>query len=298
MKIVSVGEILWDLLDGGEYLGGAPLNFALHGAQLGHEVLMVSAVGNDPRGSRALAEISARGLRTDFISRSSDYPTGTVSVSVSNNGLPTYVIHRPAAYDSPALSAAALTSLVSPPPDWIYHGTLQQLSPAAHQLLETISSTAPRARRCFDVNLRRESYTPALIQTLLSRADLLKLNEDEVGEIAALLPGQESDVPGNLEQFCRAAIRLFNLEGVCVTRGAKGCALLLGGEYVTAGTPKIVVADTIGAGDAFCAALLHGIGVGWPAAEIAHFACRVGALVASRAGGSPEWHASELAALP
>jgi fructokinase len=298
MKIVSVGEILWDLVNGREFLGGAPLNFALHAAQLGHEVLMVSAVGNDDLGSRSLAEISARGLRTHFISRISDYPTGTVTVDMSHPHFPNYVIHRPAAYDSPALNGAALNSLVSPPPDWIYYGTLQQLSPAAYQVLEGIFASAPAARRCFDVNLRLDSYTPELVRTLLSHADLLKLNEDEVREVAALIPGTGSNGTGNLEGFCREAARVFNLESVCVTRGANGCALLLGDEYVTAGSPKITVADTIGAGDAFCAALLHGIGLNWPAAEIARFACRVAALVASRAGGSPKWHPSELAALP
>lgn len=303
MKIISVGEILWDLVEGREYLGGAPLNFALHAAQLGHEVLMVSAIGDDDRGKRALLEISARGLRTDFIANVPNHSTGTVSVNMSNRGLPSYTIHRPAAYDFPALDDAKLNALSSPPPDWIYFGTLQQLSPAANQLLQMILDSAPKARRCYDINLRHDSYTPALIRTLLSAADVLKLNEDEVGEVAALLPGENS-LPRNnatqngLEQFCRHAALAFNLEAICVTRGADGCILLLGNQYVAAAAPKVIVADTIGAGDAFCAALLHGIGLNWPPAQIAGFACGVGALVASRAGGSPQWHPEEIDALP
>jgi len=146
MKIVSVGEILWDLVEGREFLGGAPLNFALHAARLGHQALMVSAVGDDDRGLRSLAEISARALRTDFISRVPGHPTGTVTVKMSHHGLPDYVIHRPAAYDFPVLDAAALNSLASPLPDWIYFGTLQQLSPAAHEVLKTILAAAPHAR--------------------------------------------------------------------------------------------------------------------------------------------------------
>ncbi len=313
MKIISVGEILWDLVDGREFLGGAPLNFALHAAQLGHDVIMVSAVGEDDRGKRALLEISARGLRTDFIARVPDHPTGTVSVNMSNPGLPGYTIHRPAAYDFPTLDiptidGAAFNVLTSPPPDWIYFGTLQQLSPAANQLLQMVLDSAPSARRCYDVNLRHDSYTPALLRALISAANILKLNEDEVGEVAALMPSQNSGAQNSrsqidatqdrLERFCRDAALAFNLEAVCVTRGADGCVLLLGNEYVTAAAPKVTVADTIGAGDAFCAALLHGIGLNWPAAKIARFACGVGALVASRKGGSPSWHPSEVAALP
>ncbi len=302
MKIVSVGEILWDLVEGREFLGGAPLNFALHAARLGHQALMVSAVGDDDRGLRSLAEISARALRTDFISRVPGHPTGTVTVKISHNGLPDYVIHRPAAYDFPILDAAALNSIASPAPDWIYFGTLQQLSPAAHQVLKTIFAAAPYGRRCYDVNLRRDSYTPGLIQNLLSAANVLKLNEDEISEIAGLLPsrmdanhGKEGE--SNLERFCCRVSLVFNLEAVCVTRGANGCALLLGDEYVTASAPSITVADTIGAGDAFCAALVHGISLNWPAGQIARFASGVGALVASRYGGSPEWHPSEIAVM-
>ncbi len=298
MKIISVGEILWDLVDGREFLGGAPLNFALHAAQLGHEVLMVSAVGEDNRGKRALSEISARGLRTDFIARVPDRPTGTVSVNMSNHGFPSYTIHRPAAYDFPAFYSAALNLLTSPAPDWIYFGTLQQLSPAANQLLQMVLDSSPKARRCYDINLRRDSYTPALIRTLLSAANVLKLNEDEVGEVAALMPIQGNDVRGDLEQFCRAAALAFNLEAVCVTRGADGCVFLFENEFVAAAAPKVTVADTIGAGDAFCAALLHGIGHNWPPTQIARFACGAGALVASRAGGTPPWHPSEIVFMP
>ena len=157
---------------------------------------MVSAVGDDDRGLRSLAEISARALRTDFISCVPGHPTGTVTVEISHNGVPDYVIYRPAAYDFPVLDAASLNSLASPAPDWIYFGTLQQLSPAAHQVLHTIFAAAPRARRCYDVNLRRDSYTPGLIQNLLSAANVLKLSEDEISEIAGLLPSTVDAITG------------------------------------------------------------------------------------------------------
>jgi len=104
MKIVSIGEVLWDILPSTEHLGGAPFNFALHAHNLGHKVCFVSAVGNDQRGNRILEQMADSSLTTRFIHQTSDRPTGTVTVSMDSSGLPQYTIHRPAAYDFPALS--------------------------------------------------------------------------------------------------------------------------------------------------------------------------------------------------
>src|SRR4029077_8205689 len=119
MKIISLGEVLWDILPSAEHLGGAPFNFAWHAPNLGHEVCFVSAVGNDQRGRQALEKMAESGLSTSFIRRVSDYPTGTVAVAMDSLGLPTYTIHRPAAYDFPVLSPADLEALLNPAPDWI-----------------------------------------------------------------------------------------------------------------------------------------------------------------------------------
>lgn len=293
MKIVSIGEVLWDILPSTEHLGGAPFNFAWHAHNLGHQVCFVSAVGNDQRGNRVLAEMEEVGLATRFIHQTSDQPTGTITVAMDSSGLPQYKIHRPAAYGFPALSPRDFDILLTPEPDWIYFGTLQQMSPSAHDLTIKLLTAAPAARRFYDVNLRADSFTPELVRTLARHAHVLKLNEQELPALRDI-GGIQAD---SREQFCRNCLRIFQLDAVCLTLGPQGCALLMNHEYLEAQGFPVKVADTIGAGDAFSAALLHGLNIGWPTARVAGFANRVGALVASRPGGTPKWTLAEAMAL-
>jgi fructokinase len=290
MKIIAIGEILWDILPAAEYIGGAPFNFASHAHNLGHEVCFVSAVGNDSRGRGALEKMNESGLNTRFIHRVSDHPTGTVTVAIDSAGLPQYQIHRPAAYDFPALSPANFDALLTPTPDWFYFGTLQQMSTPAHDLTMKLLTAAPFAKRFYDVNLRVDYFTAELVRTLTRHAHVLKLNEQELPVLQEI-----GGIPGaSHEQFCRNCARTFDLECVCITRGPEGCALLCNNQYVEVLGFPVKVADTIGAGDAFSAALLHGLNIGWPATQIADFANRVGALVASRPGGTPHWTVTEV----
>jgi len=120
MKVAVLGEILWDMVGEARYLGGAPLNFAFHMRALGHEPLLISAVGNDELGSAATREIEARGLSTRFVGQVNGQPTGTVTVSMGEHGVPEYAIHRPAAYDFPSLSQDVERELVKSAPQWIY----------------------------------------------------------------------------------------------------------------------------------------------------------------------------------
>jgi fructokinase len=293
MKIVSVGEVLWDVLPSTEHLGGAPFNFAWHAHNLRHEVCFVSAVGNDPHGQQALKQMTEAGLSTRFIRRVPDHPTGIVTVAMDPLGLPHYTIHRPAAYDFAALDPSDLDTLLHPTPDWIYFGTLQQMSAPAHDLTLRLFAAAPSAKRFYDVNLRADSFTPELVRTLVGHADVLKLNEQEVSALRQIGAIQDD----SREQFCRDCLSAFQLEAICITLGPNGCALLMNNEYVESPGFPVKVADTIGAGDAFSAALLHGINAGWAASKIASFANRVGAIVASRPGATPKWSVDEANAL-
>ena len=259
MKIISLGEVLWDILPSREHLGGAPFNFAWHAHNLGHKVCFVSAVGHDQRGSRTLEQMADLGLPAQFVRREANYPTGTVTVTLDSLGLPQYVIHRPAAYDFPALRPAEFEALLNPAPDWIYFGTLQQMSAPAHDLLLKLMTAAPAAKRFYDVNLRTNCFTPELVRNLALHSHILKLNEQEIPDLREI-SGLQGD---SLEQFCRNCLRAFQLDAVCVTLGPKGCALLMDNEYLEAPGFSVKVADTIGAGDAFSAALIHGIGAGW-----------------------------------
>lgn len=293
MKVISIGEVLWDVIGETEHLGGAPFNFAAHIKNLGHDVCFVSAVGTDLRGQRVLDRMSEIGLSTDYVARVKDQPTGLVTVTLDSAWQPAFVIHRMAAYDFPRLDQSQMRSLLHPAPDWVYYGTLQQTGPTAHKLTMHLLDSAPQAHRFYDVNLRVNSYTPALVRECISKATMIKLNEDEVRPVAEML-----DQKGpSLEEFCRSIAGTFGLEAVCVTRGANGCALLIADEFLLAPGYPMKVADTVGAGDAFAAAFVHGWDCGWSPAQIADFANRVGALIASRSGAIPKWTVNEALAL-
>jgi fructokinase len=293
MRLITIGEILWDVIGGQEHLGGALLNLSVHASRLGHDVSLVSAVGADQRGDRALEAMSALGLSTELVQRSHECSTGIVTVTVANDGQPEFEIHRPAAYDSMKVDKAALERLGSWDPDWVCFGTLLSMYPRGRNVLFETMDTLPRARRFYDVNLRPKSFTPELVLELLGRASVVKLNQDEVRSLDTMFQR------GNrtLEEFCRDHAVRWGWEAVCVTRGELGCAILASDQYVEVPGYRVQVADTVGAGDAFSAAFLHGLNARWPPAQIGDFANRLGALVASRPGGAAPWSLDQIEAL-
>ena len=293
MRIVSIGEVLWDVIGDEEYLGGAALNFAAHAARLGHTVFFVSAVGKDERGGRVLKRMAELGLSTRYVREIETYPTGVVTVELDPAGVPRFTLHHPAAYDAPDMTDGDVAELLSPKPDWIYFGTLFQMSPLARQLTYRLIDSDSGARLFYDVNLRKDHYTAPLLRELMARPPVVKLNEDEAAVIDQLF----GRPPQPLEDFCRSYAREFGWESVCVTRGEKGCVMLVNGEYVETSGYSVQARDTVGAGDAFAAAFVHGLSLQWPPAEIADFANRVAAIVASRPGGTPFWTLEEARAL-
>lgn len=293
VRILSIGEILWDAFGETELLGGAPFNFAAHARRLGHEVVFLSAVGDDQRGRRALAAAEELGLSTKFVRSVADQPTGFVSVRLDAAGQPDFTIHRPAAYDCLELSEGDLQQLAEFQPDWVYFGTLHQMDPRVRSATQRVLSAVPGARRFYDINLRANSYTPALVCELLRQANVVKLNASEVSSVEGFL---ESPHAG-FEEFCRSAAKQFGWDAACVTRGERGCAVLIDGIYAEVEGYPVQVADTVGSGDAFAAAFLHGLGERWRATDVGDFANRLGALVASRPGAIPEWTSEECRAL-
>jgi fructokinase len=233
------------------------------------------------------------GLPTRYVRQEKDHPTGIVTVSLDASGRPHFIIHRPAAYDFPDLSVGNLGELSSRRPDWIYFGTLFQMSPKAKAVTLKVIDANPEARCFYDVNLRENCYEASLVNELMSRATAVKLNDQEVDMIQSMFGWSYR----SLQDFCQGAARRFGWEAVCVTRGEAGCVLLVGDNCVAAEGYEVRVADTVGAGDAFAAAFVHGMECGWRPGEIADFANRVGALVASRPGGTPSWTIEEARAL-
>ncbi len=292
MNLIAIGEILWDVFPAGERLGGAPFNFAAHSARLGHRVAFVSGVGPDARGAKAIEEMERLGVPPHWMARSSTAPTGYVTVELKA-GEPEYVIHRPAAYDFPSLTAERIAALAALPPDLIYYGTLAQSSPAVRDTTRRLIAAAPGAATFYDVNLRPGNADMALVAELLAEARIVKLNEDESKRLASALGLPASP----LETFCRALSARAACRAVCVTLGARGCALLLDGAYAECPGRAVEIHDLVGAGDAFSAALIDAIFRRLPLADTGAFANRLGALVASRPGAIPDWTLAEVHSL-
>lgn len=292
MRIVSVGEILWDVIGKNEYLGGAPLNFAAHAQKLGHEVYPLSGVGADKRGHKALELLKARGMSTEFVQVVKDKPTGTAEVELDMEGKPSFRIVRSVAYDFVDLSDAELKRIAELQPDWIYLGTLYHMS--AHSLASTkkLLKALPKSRRFYDVNLREGHWSLATIEELSALATVTKLSDSEAESLDASVDASEG--PGDsIENFCRRWCDRFGCTTMCVTFGERGCAILKDGKFTQAPGYHVTVADTVGAGDAFSAAFVHGLSQGWDSNRIAECANAVGALVASRSGAIPDWSIKE-----
>ncbi len=283
MTIVSIGEILWDVIGEEEHLGGAPFNFAVHAARLGHELLFVSGVGDDARGRRTIEQAGHLGIATSHIKTVPGFPTGVATVEIDTAGQPDFYVLRPAAYDRVELAAVEMAAISRRQPDWIYFGTLHQVGKPARKLTERLIDGNPGARRFYDVNLRPDSHTPDLVEVLAGQATVAKLNEQEAGAMARWF-----DLPGRpTEHFCRRAASRFGWIAVAITRGAEGCIVLVGDDCHEAPGIPVEVVDTVGAGDAFAAAFLHGLDASWHVRRIAAFANQVGAFVASRPGATP-----------
>jgi fructokinase len=291
-RVLVVGEVLWDLFPDSVRLGGAALNFAAHATRLQHKPLLISAVGTDELGEEAIRAIATLGLDTSFVQVTKRFKTGTASVQLGPCNQTSFVIERPVAYDAVELSDSKIQQIIDWHADWFYYGTLFPSSPAGKDVLWRLLKAVPQAKRLYDLNLRQGSDSPDLVCELLRTANVVKLNEEELKFIH-----QFTGLPAETEGFCRAGLERYGWSAVCVTLGAKGCAMLAGGEYVEAGGHRVDVADTVGAGDAFAAAFMHGISSNWPVAQIAEFSNRVGALVASAHGAIPTWTIEEVANL-
>jgi fructokinase len=296
VRIVSVGEILWDVIGKNEYLGGAPLNFAAHAQKLGHEVYPLSAVGADARGRKALDLLKARAMSTEFVQVLPDKPTGTAEVELDMEGKPSFRIVRPVAYDFVDLTDQELKRIAEIQPDWIYLGTLYHMSAQAMASTRKLLKAVPKSKVFYDVNLRPGHWSLTTIEQLSSLATVTKLSDSEAESLDAGVDASEG--PGHsIENFCRRWCDRFGCETMCVTFGERGCAILKDGKYSTAPGYHVTVADTVGAGDAFSAAFVHGLSQRWDSERIALCANAVGALVASRSGAIPDWSIAEAHAI-
>ena len=287
-----VGEVLWDVFPESARLGGAPLNFAAHAKRLGRRPILISALGQDELGDQAAREIAALGVGLDMVGRSVKYATGAAIVSIDVQGHASYRIPRPAAYDDIVLTSKELRVLEELSPEWLYYGTLFPSTDSGMAMLRQLLAALPKASRFYDVNLRAGFQSMAVVAQLIAVANVVKLNEAEAQAV-----GAHFGLSRALEEFCAEGAARFGWQAAAVTLGESGCVVWDRGDFAADQGRRVEVADTVGAGDAFSAALLHGLIEGWSAAETANFANRVGALVASRPGAIPDWSLAEAAAL-
>ncbi len=285
MKIVSFGEVLWDHISDGWYIGGAPFNLAAHCARMGGSVTLVSSVGDDKLGKKALSAARECGIETGFIRVNRRLPTGTVEITLGVGGSHDFNIHDNVAWDDITVSPEDAHLLGAGGIDVLCFGTLAQRSSINRSGLKSILDiTAPRAV-FYDVNLRQHYYEAEWIEWSLRACTIMKCNDEEAAFLARLLFRREMEE----EEFARSTARRYNIISICITRGVRGAAVLHDGSFMEVPGVAVEVADTVGAGDAFSAAFLRSFLTGHDAGAAARFAVRIGAFVASRSGAVPEY---------
>lgn len=280
--IVAIGEILWDVFPDGPRFGGAPANFACHAAGLGARAAIVSAVGADDLGRAAVDELTDRAIDVVCVQTTPDRPTGTVLVTIDAFGKASYEFRRDVAWDhlhwNETLASLATRAAA------VCFGTLAQRSPASSETIRGfVQATPPDCLCVFDVNLRDSFHSETAIRQSFELASVFKLNDEELPVIAGMLGlnGSEREIVASLG-------RQFGPELIALTRGARGALLWRKNGEVSdfPGVPA-QVRDTVGAGDAFTAALTMGLLQGRSLEEINRHASRVAAYVCSQPGAAP-----------
>jgi len=287
--VVGLGELLWDLFPAGKQLGGAPANFAYITCLLGDEGIPASRLGQDALGAEALHRLKELGLSIEFIQQDANHPTGTVNVEVDDAGQPRFEISASVAWDF--LDFTPQWQKLAQQADAVCFGTLAQRSESSRSTIRRfLAATRAGALRVFDVNLRQRFYTAQVLAESMKLATIVKLNHEELPKIMRWLELEHH----HAEDSARYLLSLHNLKLVCVTRGNSGSLLITPDECNEHPGFKVKVADTVGAGDAFTAALVHGYLRRTSLAQINETANRVGAWVASQPGATPAPKASSL----
>jgi len=288
LTVVGLGELLWDLFPQGKQLGGAPANFAYISSLLGDHGIVASRIGADALGEEAERQFHHFRLPTDFLQSDPAHPTGTVKVQVDSGGQPQYEITEAVAWDFLEMTSewralAAQASAIS-------FGSLAQRSAASRRTIrEFLAAARPKAIRIFDVNLRQSFFSREILADSVLGASIIKLNHDELPRVIELLGAPEpvaskADMKTGAEWLLQAS----GAQLICVTRGGGGSLLVSPDASHEHTGFSVRVKDTVGAGDAFAAALVHHFLRGAPLSAMNEAANRMGAWVASCSGAMPD----------
>jgi fructokinase len=280
-KLVGIGEVLWDLLPSGPKLGGAPANFGYHAHALGAEAFVVTRVGTDDFGQKILRQFEEQQIANGTVQVDDEVPTGMVTVTLSEHGIPSYNIQENVAWDRIAVTPTALRAVHQA--DAVCFGSLAQRCETSRASIQRLLAAAPaESLRVFDINLRQKYYSRELIEQSLRLANVLKLNDGELPVVANFfgLSGSTRDQIENLANQ-------FDLHLIALTRGADGSLLYRRGQWSDCPSVPTEVIDTVGAGDAFTATLVMGLLQKMKLDEINYLADEIARHVCSSAGATP-----------
>jgi len=281
--LVGLGEILWDILPEDKQLGGAPANFAYHAQSLGAKGVVASCVGDDDPGREILGCLDKLSLDRQYISIDRDHPTGTVTVELDENGNPNFTIHENVAWDFIPLNEDLLD--LAAETDAVCFGSLCQRSDVSRKTVQKfLQATKPDCIRVFDINIRQSYYSREIIDTMLKLSNVLKLNDEELLLVSKIL-----EIKGSESEILAQVSRGYELRLIVLTKGPKGSRLYTQGKDSTCkGIPPAKIVDTVGAGDAFTAAVTLGFLKGNDLDQINKHANRVASFVCSQSGATPK----------
>lgn len=281
--IVGMGEVLWDMLPEGKKIGGAPANFAYHVSQYGFDGCVVSAVGDDKLGNEILESFNNR--RLNYLIQRVPYPTGTVQIELDESGIPCYEIKENVAWDN--IPFTVDLEKLAKKTRAVCFGSLAQRNTVSRETINRfldVMSDAAGQYRVFDVNLRQGFYDKEILCNSMKRCNILKINDEELVAVSRMF-----EYPGiNLEDKCRALLSEYGLEILILTCGVNGSYVFTRENVSFVNTPKIEVADTVGAGDSFTATFISAILKGKSIREAHELAVEVSAYVCTQNGAMPE----------
>ena len=280
--VVGMGEALWDMLPEGKKIGGAPANFAYHVSQFGLNSRVVSAVGEDELGSEILKNFQEKKL--NCMIETVPYPTGTVQVELDSNGVPCYDIREGVAWDNIPFTSA-LEGLARQT-QAVCFGSLAQRSVVSRETINRFIDAMPESDttlKIFDINLRQGFYTKDILCNSFRKCNVLKINDEELVTVSRMF-----GYPGiDLQDKCWILLAKYNLKMLILTCGVNGSYVFTPGNISFVETPKVEVADTVGAGDSFTAAFVASILKGKPVGEAHRLAVEVSAYVCTQNGAMP-----------
>ncbi len=279
--VVGLGEILWDVFPERKVLGGAPANFAYHVSQFGYNGYAVSAIGDDLLGKEILSSLQDKGL--NYLIETTDFPTGTVQVTLNKTGIPQYEICENVAWDN--IPFTAKTENLAKNTGTACFGSLAQRNEVSKETIKRFLAAMPEnSLKIFDINIRQHFYTKELIHESLLMCNMLKINDDEVIIVSELFRWKDMEE----QDICKKILEDYNLDIVILTKGTEGSFVFTPKETSYQPTPKVHVADTVGAGDSFTAAFVASYMHGERITDAHQLAMEVSAYVCTQHGAMPK----------